>query len=70
MSVLVIAVAVIAILFVLYLKFRPQTDKSYDKDKYEGKETKEYSITSKKLSDLVENRDDAAHERIPEGLIF
>lgn len=68
MSAFVIGLAVVAILFVLFLKFRPQTEKTYDKSKYEGKETKEYTITAKKLSDLVENRDDATHERIPTGM--
>lgn len=66
MSVIIIGVVVVVLLVIIYVKyFREEIDKSYDQDYYEGKDTTNFPISAKKLSNLIENRDDAKHERIP-----
>jgi hypothetical protein len=71
MSVIIIGVVILVLLVIIYVKyFREEIDKTYDQALYEGKDTEQYPITSKKLWNLIENRDDANHERIPSAAIL
>lgn len=65
MTLIVLGLIIIALAIVLVIIFRPSGKHEYDEEKYKGKDTKVYSITSKKLSDLVADRDDKSLEQLP-----
>lgn len=65
MTFLVIGLIILALVIVVVIIFRPSTKEEYDQEKYEGKDTKVFSLPSRKLSDLVADRDDKSLEQLP-----
>jgi uncharacterized protein YpmS len=63
---LVLLLILVAIIVVFLFVFKPFEEKvEYDKDKYEGIDTKQFEATSRELREFITNRDDNSVESMP-----